>query len=333
MKMEPIEIITEDEQNVQTPVQGISPNGSHKRSSFIEANTVEGNLEEIKHKHIIPTYSTNQPLISHSEFIEAVNSLVHEGFSTEEILPPDIRLSHSVMGRIPEAKDKRVDELEPSEITLYFQQMAFIIEIPSIQSNVDGNTLSLTVGGVKSYMQENLSCRNLTDQHFRIFIGFKNTVCCNMCVWSDGYINDLKVKTIGQLKSVSRSLLESYNKNYQLLNLEKLSEQFITEQQFAQIIGKCRMFQHLPNSAKREITPILFGDQQINSVVKDYYKDKSFCRDNNGNINLWRLYNLLTGANKNSYIDRFLDRSVNAYNFTEQIRWALEGKAESWYLN
>ncbi|MHA4915613.1 DUF3871 family protein, partial [Enterococcus faecium] len=65
----------------------------------------------------------------------------------------------------------------------------------------------------------------------------------------------------------------------------------------------------------------------------DYYRDNSFCRDINGNINLWKVYNLFTGVNKSSYIDSFLDRSVNAYNFVEQIKWALEGNQESWYIN
>jgi hypothetical protein len=49
---------------------------------------------------------------------------------------------------------------------------------------------------------------------------------------------------------------------------------------------------------------VLFGDQQINTVVRDFYKDSSFSRDSFGNINLWKLYNLLTGANKSSYIEK-----------------------------
>jgi hypothetical protein len=69
------------------------------------------------------------------------------------------------------------------------------------------------------------------------------------------------------------------------------------------------------------------------TVVKDFYKDESFSRDENGNINLWKLYNLFTGTNKSSYIDSFLDRSVNAFNLAEQIRYGLEGKEESWYMN
>jgi len=331
--MEHNEILIDEEiHQVVRPVQVNIPPMNSKRS-FIEANTIEGNLDEIRHKHIIPVYANNEPLISHSDFIDTLLSTVEDGYKGEEILPPEIRVSHPVMGRVPEAKDKRVDQLEEWEKTLYYQKMAFIIEIPSIQSTIDGNRLSLTVGGVRSFADENLSCRNAADQHFRFFIGFKNTVCTNLCVWTDGYLNDVRVKTIGQLKSVIKSLVENYNQNYQLLHLSKLAEHSITEQQFAQIVGKCRMYQHLPNSTKGEITPILFGDQQMNMVVKDFYKDKSFCRDNNGNINLWKLFNFLTASNKSSYIDRFLDRSVNAYYFTEQIRWALEGKGTSWYLN
>jgi hypothetical protein len=75
------------------------------------------------------------------------------------------------------------------------------------------------------------------------------------------------------------------------------------------------------------------GEQQMGAVVRDYYKDNSFCRDSDGSINLWKLYNLFTGVNKSSYIDSFLDRSVNAYHLIEQVRWALQGKQESWYLH
>ena len=76
----------------------------------------------------------------------------------------------------------------------------------------------------------------------------------------------------------------------------------LTEKQFAQLVGKCKMYQHLPSKMKRNITPMLFGDQQMGAVVRNNYKDERFCRDRNGNINLWRLYNLFTGVNKNSYM-------------------------------
>ena len=84
---------------------------------------------------------------------------------------------------------------------------------------------------------------------------------------------------------------------------------------------------------KNNITPLLLSDTQLGAVVKDYYRDNSFCRDEDGNINLWRLYNLFTGSNKSSYIDTFIDRSVNSYRFVEGIRTALVKKEGNWFLN
>lgn len=331
--MEHIEILTQEEVDrpVIMPTEIVQTDS--KRSSFIEANTIQGSLEEIKHNHIIPVFANNQTLISHADFIEETFSLVNDLFQGEQILKPEIRVSHPVMGRVPDAKDKSADQLQPWEKTLYYQKLAFVIEVPSIQSEVDGNMLSLTIGGVRNFSEENLYSRSVCDQRFRVFIGFKNTVCCNMCVFTDGYMGDLKVKNTGQLSACIRTLLTGYNGNYHLHHLTKLTEYNITEQQFAQVIGKCRMFQHLPVDEKKGITPLLLGDQQMTNVLRDYYRDDSFCRDSKGLINLWKVYNLLTSANKSSYIDSFLDRSVSSYNFVESLRWGLEGRSSNWYLN
>ncbi|WP_407524612.1 DUF3871 family protein [Lacibacter sp. MH-610] len=305
-----------------------------ENAAFIGANTVEANLDEIKSRHIIPVFvKDNETLISHSEFVDAAVSLTADIFHGEHILNPQIRVSHPIKGRIPEAKDKPANQLNEWEKTLYYERMMFVIEIPSIWDTVDGNHLSLTIGGVKAYNLDNLYSRSLSDQHFKIFIGFKNKVCTNLCVWTDGYLGDVKVKNLDQLKACIRTLIEAYNKNYHLHNLKQLTEHSLTEQQFAHLIGRCRMYNHLPNDLKAEISPILFGDNQISSVVKDYYRDNSFCRDENGNINLWRLYNLFTGANKSTYIDNFLDRSVNAFQLAEQLRHASVNRSDCWFLN
>ena len=306
----------------------------NNRSSFIEANTIPMTFEEMKNNHLIPVFvKENETLISHADFIEAACMIAGEVFQGEQILYPQIRVSHPIKGRIPEAKDKLANQLMEFEKTLFYERMAFIIEVPSIQTEIDGNLLSLTIGGVKSYSSDNLYSRNQSDQHFKIFIGFKNTVCCNMCVWTDGYMNDVKVKSAGMLKGAIRTLLEGYERNFHVSNLQRLAEYSITEKQFANLLGRCRMYNHLPPDIKSTIPSILFGDQQMSSVVKEFYKDSNFCRNDNGNINLWRLYNLFTGSNKTSYIDTFLERSVNAYNFVDQIKWALEGRGENWYLN
>jgi len=312
----------------------VSPRDSGQRTTLIEANTIASSFSEIQKDHIIPVFvKDNEPLISQSDFIASTAEIVNEIFNGENISEPSVRVSHTIKGRVPEAKDKPASELLEWEKTLYYERMMFAIDIPSISDIIDGNKLSLTIGGVKAYSQDNLYGKKGTDQHFKLFIGFKNTVCTNLCVWTDGYMGDLKVNSIGQLQAAIKTLIESYNQNFHLHHLKQLCDFSLTEKQFAILLGRCRMYQHLPAQLKQDISPLLFGDNQIGAVCKDYYRDNSFCKDDVGNINLWRLYNLFTGTNKSSYIDSFLDRSVNAYNFTEQIKWGLEGKATSWYLN
>ncbi len=302
--------------------------------AFIEANTIESSMDEVRNKHIIPVYAKdNERLISIAEFIDACSEIVQENFSSEIILQPNIRLSHPIKGRVPEAKDKAAIELQEWEKTLYYERAAFVIEVPSIQRTIDGNTLSLTIGGVKAYHLDRLNGKKGVDENFSFFIGYQNKVCTNLCVWTDGYSNTVGVKNLGQLKMLMNDLIVNYNASEHLFNLEKLNDYELSEHQFAQLIGRCRMYQNLPTAMKNEIAPMLYGDAQLNAVVKDYYRDNSFCRSDNGNISLWRLYNLFTGVNKSSYIDSFLDRSVNAYSFVEQIKFAMDGKAHSWFLS
>src|SRR4051812_37594695 len=74
---------------------------------FIQANTIGSTLEEVREGHIIPVFiKDNEPVISHVEFIETMQEVTEEVFSKEVILKPTVRLSHPVMGRIPEAKHK-----------------------------------------------------------------------------------------------------------------------------------------------------------------------------------------------------------------------------------
>ena len=80
-----------------------------------------------------------------------------------------------------------------------------------------------------------------------------------------------------------------------------------------------------------EAIPLI--DSQISTVAKDFYSDKSFCRNADGNIDLWKLYNLFTGAVKSSYIDTFLDRSVGASFFVRGLQNALKEGSEHWFLS
>ena len=308
-------------------------NGLSTDKPFIEANTIESSLEEIKEKHIIPVFiKDNEPVISQADFISTTLDVVDDVFDGQTILKPNIRLSHPIKGRIPEAKHKPASELLEHEKTLYYERMAFVIEIPTIYSDIGGNRLSLTVGGIKALNLDNLYNRKGADEHFKVFIGFTNKICTNLCVWTDGYCKDMNVKSMEELKGRIRFLFENYNSDYHLFCMKQLNEYYITEQQFATLIGRCRMYPHLPRALQSEIKPILLGDNQISAVVRDYYKENLFLIDD-GAINLWRLYNLFTGACKSTYIDSFLDRSINSYLFTEQIMFALKNKTSNWYLH
>ena len=301
--------------------------------AFIMANTIGCTMEEIKSNHLIPVYAKdNERLISSAEFIEATSEVMADIFFGETILNPSIRVSHPIKGRIPEAKDKLANQLFEWEKTVFYERMAFIIEVPSISDMIDGNRVNLTVGGIKAYNLDNLYHKKGSDEHFKIFIGFQNKVCLNICVWSDGAMLDLKVRSIGQLMGCIRTMIQNYNQQHHLFNLQQLCNYSLTEHQFAQLIGRTRMYQFLPYNVKKEIPQLLFGDNQIGSVVRDYYKVGSFCKMDDGTLNLWRLYNLLTSANKTTYIDQFAERSVNAFEFAYNIKSALQNQTFNWYL-
>lgn len=301
---------------------------------FIEANTVESSLSEIKNCHIIPVFlKDNEPVISHAEFIETALGVTMDIFRGETVLKPSVRLSHPIKWRIPEAKHKPANALLEHEKTIYFERCAFIIEVPSIYQEIDGSRLNLTIGGVKAYNLDNLYNKSGADQHFKIFAGFKNLVCCNLCVATDGYQSSLKVKTPDMLRTAIRVMLQDFDAVHVAGQLKELHNYELSEQQFAQLIGKCRMYRQMPDSLKSDIPDMNFGDTQINAICKDYYSNNSFCSSPDGSINLWKLYNLFTGANKSSYIDTFLDRSVNAFQIANVLRSALQTKNTCWYLN
>ena len=300
---------------------------------FIQANTESVELHELTEKHIIPVFiKDNEPLISHSDFIKAAQESLSKYYPGDIVLPPSIRVSHPVKGRIPDAKIKPAADLLEHEKTLYYERMAFILEIPSYQQTIGGNTLSLTIGGIKAFNLDNLYSKKGSDEHFKIFIGFKNTVCTNLCVWTDGLKTDLRVQNVAQLKASIDSLIENYNANYHLNAMRKFSELSLTESQFAHVIGKCRMYNSLPYIYKKEIPELLLGDNQVSAAVKEYYNDNDFSREMDGTISLWKMYNLFTGVNKSSYIDTFFERSANAFKLIENIKWGLEGQDHCWYL-
>jgi hypothetical protein len=301
---------------------------------FIEANTQEIQLELLKNDCIIPVFSKdNEKTIAHQEFIELTQESVAMVFPNHTIDLPEIRVSHQIKGRIPDAIHKNVKDLLDHEKTQYFERMAFIVRVPTIIDTINGNEIALTIGGVRSYNLENLYNKKSFEK-FKFFIGFQVKVCSNMCVSSDGFIEEMRVTSLQELQGKIIEVLQNYNAEKQLQEMKRLSEYSLNEHQFAQLLGRTRMYQHLPKKDKSELPSLLFNDGHVNTIIKDYYEDANFSRNEVGEINLWNMFNLFTQANKSSYIDTFLDRNVNAFDFTKGIQKALNGYSNyHWFLS
>lgn len=317
------------QENLQKPTENI-----YVHNPFIEANTKEVSLSCLKKDCIIPVFSKdNEKTIAHQEFIEIAQDAVNSEFSRRSIDLPEIRVSHQIKGRTPDAIYKPVKELLDVEKTQYFERMAFILRIPAITETINGNQLSLIVGGVRSYNQENLYSRK-TYEKFKFFIGFQNMVCCNLCISTDGFKSEMRVGSYQELKQKISEVIQLYNTEKQLEKMSLLANHSLTETQFAQLIGRTRLYNHLSKKQKAKIPVLTFNDGQMNTIAKDYYQDEKFCRNKNGEINLWDVYNLFTSANKSSYIDTFLDRNVNAHDFTQTIAKTLNGDSDyHWFLS
>lgn len=308
--------------------------GNNQPSPFIMANTLEATLHHLQNDCIIPVFSRdNEKTIAHQEFIECIINAVNKAFPYHSITAPEIRVSHQIKGRTPSAIYKPVKELLEHEKTIYYERMAFIIKVPSITDIVNGNELSLTIGGVRAYNQENLYSKKSLEK-FKFFIGFQNKVCCNLCVSTDGFLEDIRTSNVNELYNKAVETMQKYNAELHLMEMKELTQDYLSEHQFAQLIGKSRLYQHLPKAEKQNIPLLNFNDSHINTMAKDYYEDKNFCREDDGRINLWDVYNLFTQANKSSYIDTFLDRNLNAFEFTKGIQKGLSGNSDyHWFLS
>ncbi|MBR5135780.1 MAG: DUF3871 family protein, partial [Rikenellaceae bacterium] len=220
---------------------------------FIEANTRPVTIDHLSDDCVVPVFSKDNELtIAHQSFIEAVLGAAHRVFPHEAIDTPEIVASHVIKGRIPEAIHKPTSQLLESDKTIYYERMAFCVEIPTIYEDVAGNRLNLSIGGVRAYNHENLYARKGTER-FKIFIGFKNLVCCNMCVSSDGLMDDLRVMSVQQIYDAAVQLFCRYEMTKHLSAMARLCDYTLSEHQFAQLIGKTRLYQFLPSNERRAL--------------------------------------------------------------------------------
>ena len=308
---------------------------SNVKLPFIEANTKEVSIEHLKNDCVVPVFSKdNEITISHPAFIESVWEAASRVFPHETIDEPAIRVSHVIKGRTPEAIHKPVKDLLETDKTIYYERMMFCFEIPTIHEDIAGNRLNLSIGGVRAYNHENLYSKKGMEK-FKLFIGFKNMVCCNMCISTDGFKSELKVMDIHGLFNAAMQLFQDYNAAKHLYYMGAFKDSYMTEHQFAQFLGKSRLYQYLPVEQKKRLPQMLMTDTQIGLVAKSFYNDGNFSVIERGNeISMWNVYNLLTGANKSSYIDNFLDRAYNATQLAEGLNKALYEENEyAWFIS
>ena len=294
----------------ERPATPVIPLGVRHNRHFIEANTKPVDIAHLRNDCVVPVFSKdNEVTISHQSFIETVLGAAHRMFPQEVIDAPDIVVSHIIKGRIPEAIHKPVNQLLETDKTIYYERMAFCFEIPTIYEDVAGNRLNLSIGGVRAYNHENLYSKK-TVEKFKVFM-----------------------MGVQDLFDATLHLFQAYDAERHVKRMAAMQERTLTEHQFAQLIGKTRLYQNLPTAEKRQLPAMEFTDCHINAVAKAYYMDENFSRGTNPEIDLWRVYNLFTGANKSSYIDTFLDRSLNATELISGIGRAIEGDAQyRWFV-
>ena len=124
--------------------------------SFLEANTNRITMDE-----------------------ESVWDAAQSFYQGEAITNPDIRVSHIVRGRTPDALGKRASELLECEKTQFYQRMAFAFTIPTIYETIEEQRLELCVGGVRNYNDLNLYRSSKGVEKFSVFVGWRVVICSN----------------------------------------------------------------------------------------------------------------------------------------------------------
>ena len=310
---------------------------TERHPNFIEGPSQEVTMEELTFKNIIPTFSDNSLTISHQKFIETTRKAAEVIFGAGNITTAETRCSHPIIGRIPSAQHKKASELRDDEKTIFYQRLAWIAHITTMTSAINGQQVSLTIGGTRSYSEDKLYTRQ-NPQHFRLFIGYRVRVCSNMMLTTDGVSDSLLCMTEADIFQKAFELFNRFNdvKESTLYNLEALNNTWLSQEQFCKIIGRLRLHQALPTIQQKQLPQILLGDSVVNAATKQYISNPNFgMGDGDGSISCWQLMQLLNEAVKNSYSDLWIDRNANCTTFATGIANALNGTDDSygWFLN
>ena len=300
--------------------------------SFLDANTNSITLEELRTQCVVPTWANQDLTISHQDFIDSVHDAAKTFYQGESVCAPSIRVSHIVRGRTPDALGKRASELLECEKTQFYQRLAFAFTIPTIYETIDGQRLELCIGGVRNYNDLNLYRSSKGVEKFSVFVGWRVRICSNQILTGQGVKLSLEVMDLKQLYQQVMELFNQFNPAKDLHLMQTLNNTYLTETQFAQIVGRMRLYQAIPQGLSRRIPRLLITDSQINNVCRGYYSNPVF-GGREGAISMWDFHNLLTESNKSSYIDSYLSRAVNATEVSVGLNNALHGdQTYQWFL-
>ena len=300
--------------------------------SFFDANTNAITLEELKTQCVVPTWANQELTISHQDFIDCVHDAAKSFYQGETVTAPSIRVSHIVRGRTPDALGMKASELLESEKTQFYHRLAFAFVIPTIYETIEGQKLELCIGGVRNYNDLNLYRASKGVEKFSVFVGWRVRICSNQILTGQGVKLSLEVMDLRQLYQQVMELFNGFNPAKDIHLMQQLSNSYLTETQFAQIVGRMRLYQAIPQGLSRRIPRLLITDSQINNVCRGYYSNPDF-KGQEGAISMWNFHNLLTESNKSSYIDSYLSRAVNATEVSVGLNNALHGdQTYQWFL-
>lgn len=302
--------------------------------NFIESNTQAISLEELK-SNIIPTFADQSLTISHANFINVVRTAAEKVYG--ELTPVEMRVSHPIIGRKPEAIHKKNNELTEDDKTLFYQRIAWVCHIKSISRQVNNQTVYLCIGGVRAYNEDKLYNRK-SPEKFKIFIAWQARICSNLMLTCDGYTGNIECMTEADIFQKSLELFMRFqplqDSNLQLL--ENLHNTRLSEEQFCQIVGRLRLYMALPTSRQNELPRIELGDSILNAAVRNFVSNPNFGkRQDEDSISCWQLMQILNESVKLCYIDTWLQRNQNCTDFAIGIQNAIRHTDDSysWFLS
>ena len=215
--------------------------------------------------------------------------------------------------------------------------MAFVSHIYGLVREIDGHSIHLAIGGVRAYNEDRLYNRK-SPEKFKIFVGWQVRVCSNLALFCDGFSGTIECMTEMDLYQKAYQLFSQFQPKQEetLRLLQNLTTTRLSEEVFCKIIGRLRLYQALPTNEQKELPEVILGDQAINSAVRGYVSNPNFGRkEGEDGTTCYGLAQILTEAVKSSYIDRWLERNLNAIDFSLGIQDALNGNTESpynWFL-